>query len=150
MKSGGYTQNILSNLCNDPKAFCDKKIRNKYITNKYCSDLYPENVMSGSGPGARMLGGGFYGDLSPYYKPKCESFGANPSKNPFNKTKRGKHMKAGGYTEKFLHELCKDPKALCDKKKNNKSITKKYCDDKVLVLQEQVRDQISQIMNQNK
>jgi len=58
---------------------------------------------------------------------KCAQYAANPNKNPFNKTNRGKHFKPNNYTTHILDELCANPKAYCDKKKGNKYISNKYC-----------------------
>ena len=58
---------------------------------------------------------------------KCAQYAANPNKNPFNKTNRGKHFKPNNYTTHILDELCANPTAYCDKKKGNKYISNKYC-----------------------
>jgi len=83
--------------------------------------------------------------ISPYYLSKCKAFEADPTKNPFNKTNRGRHMSPNKYTENLLEDLCKNPPQFCEMKKHNKRITKKYCVEEIIKLQEEARKQIKQI-----
>lgn len=83
--------------------------------------------------------------ISPYYLSKCKAFETDPTKNPFNKTNRGRHMSPHKYTENLLKDLCKNPPQFCEMKKHNKRITKKYCVEGIIKLQEEAREQIKQI-----
>jgi hypothetical protein len=83
--------------------------------------------------------------ISPYYLSKCKAFEADPTKNPFNKTNRGRHMSPNKYTENLLEDLCKNPPQFCEMRKHNKRITKKYCVEQIIKLQEEARKQIKQI-----
>ena len=120
-----YTENLLKELCKNSKEFCEKKKNNKKISQKYCTEI-GETVNS-------------------YYQGKCKAFEADRTKNPFNKTNRGKHMVPNKYTENLLEDLCKNPTQFCEKKKNNKRISQKYCVEEIIKLQEQAREQIKQI-----
>jgi len=85
--------------------------------------------------------------LNDYYLQKCNAFKTNRSKNPFNKTNKGRHMVPTKYTQKLLDELCAGPSAFCDKHKGSKRISNKYCTEAPTVtqLKKDVSQQIQQI-----
>jgi type II secretory pathway pseudopilin PulG len=90
--------------------------------------------------------------LNDYYLQKCNAFKANPSKNPFNKTNKGRHMVPTKYTQKLLDELCAGPPAFCNKHKGSKRISNKYCTEAPTVtqLKKEISQQIQQVQQQIK
>jgi len=90
--------------------------------------------------------------LNDYYLQKCNAFKANPSKNPFNKTNKGRHMVPTKYTQKLLDELCAGPTAFCNKHKGSKRISNKYCTEAPTVtqLKKEISQQIQQVQQQIK
>jgi hypothetical protein len=257
MKPNGYTETLLTNLCKDPKGFCNSKKANKFITNKYCKDIdlgvvvkqqiqqapiqqapiqqariqqapiqqariqqvpiqpaqikqapiqqapiqqvpiqpaqiqqvpiqqapiqqapiqqariqqapiqqariqqariqqapiQPAQIQQAQQAQQIQVLPSSDDILNDYYLQKCNAFKTNPSKNPFNKTNKGRHMVPLKYTQKLLDELCAGPPAFCNKYKGSKRISNKYCTEAPTVtqLKKEVSQQIQQIQQQIK